>query len=331
MDKEAKYYKTLPDNKVECLLCPVNCKIASGKYGVCMSRMNANGKMNAVNYAEIVSLACDPIEKKPLYHFHPGEPILSVAANGCNLHCQFCQNWSISQEEVPTANLSPIELLNKCKNTTTIGVAYTYSEPLVWYEYLWDAMPLVKEAGFLNVLVSNGYINENPLEQIIPFIDAINVDLKGMNDNFYKEVCKVASVNPVLRNIERLASEKHIMLEITNLLIPGLNDSEDDIKKLIDFISGISIDIPLHFSAYHPSYKMDIPATKPETMKRAYNMAKDVLNYVYLGNVNIENSSDTYCPSCKEKLIERNFYSTNLLNLDGSKCSKCGKEINIKR
>ena len=216
----------------------------------------------------------------------------------------------------------------KCKKTDSIGVAFTYSEPLIWYEYLLDSMPMIKEAGYSNVLVSNGYINKEPLKAILPYIDAINVDLKGMSDEFYKTYCK-ASFKPVIENIELIANKDNVHLEITNLIIPELNDSIEDIEKLVKFIKSLSKDIPLHLSAYHPSYKMDIPPTSMNVMKRAHEIAISELNFVYIGNMCIGNTGNTYCPDCKNLLIERNYYHSDVCGLIDNRCSKCNKEINI--
>jgi len=296
MNVEAKHWESLEDKKVRCRLCPANCLLTESKTGICGCRTNIDGRLMVDNYGEIVSASYDPIEKKPLYHFYPGTVIFSTGPNGCNLSCENCQNWEISQMKVPTRNLEPSELAVLAGRSGSIGVAYTYSEPLIWFEYILDAAAAVREKGLKNVIVSNGYINEEPFRELLPLIDAANIDLKSMNPAFYKKVCK-GQLEPVKSAIVNLfKAGKH--LEVTNLVIPGLNDSDADFEQITDFIAGLSDNIPLHFSAYHPTYKMTRPKTPAETLLNAYEIATKKLNFVYLGNVNIPDKSDTICPQC---------------------------------
>lgn len=327
MKQEARYFEILDDGRVKCNLCPVGCKLREGKPGVCFGRKNENGTMVVTNYGQVVSAHVDPIEKKPLYHFHPGDPILSVGPNGCNLGCEHCQNWSISQIEQQTDYLSPETLVELALSRESKGIAYTYSEPLIWFEYLLDVCTLAHEKGLYNVCVSNGYINPEPLEELIPLIDAINIDVKAMKEDFYKYVCK-GKLEFVLNSVKTCV-EKGVHVEVTNLIITEMNDSEKDITDLVTWLAGIKKDIPIHFSRYFPAHKMDKPATSMETLEMAYGIARQHLDHVYVGNAHIEGASDTECPSCGNLLIQRTGYSTRIVGLDRKKCAECGTEINI--
>ncbi|UCD95695.1 MAG: AmmeMemoRadiSam system radical SAM enzyme [Candidatus Zixiibacteriota bacterium] len=324
---KAAYSEKLENNKARCHLCPAECLLTEGKVGICGCRYNRNGKMMTDNFGELVSAAYDPIEKKPLYHFYPGSIIFSTGPNGCNFSCDNCQNWEISQGKVPTRFVSPEDLVEIAGRHDSIGVAYTYSEPLVWYEYIMQAGKLVKEAGLRNVIVSNGYINPEPLADILPIIDAANIDLKGMKPKFYKTVCK-GKLEPVLENIREF-HEAGVWLEITNLVITDLNDSDDDFKRLVDFVAAISPRIPLHFSAYYPTHKMRNPPTPLDRLLRAFDIASEKLDYVYLGNVRLPGKSDTFCPKCRERLVGRDGYNIDVLGLGGGKCTQCGFDTGI--
>lgn len=282
--KEALFYEALPDGKVHCLLCPQSCRIDDGKVGFCRVRKNIKGKLYSLIYGQITSLALDPIEKKPLYHFHPGKYILSIGTKGCNLACPFCQNWTISQDDsVATESITSQELIKKAKELNSFGIAYTYNEPFIWYEFVLDTAMLAKKEGLENVLVTNGFVNLEPLEKILPLIDAMNIDLKSIEDDFYRKVCR-GRLNPVLETIKRAHKSCHI--ELTNLIIPTLNDSEDNFRRLVDWIyDNLGGEVPLHFSRYFPCYKCDIPSTDINTLKLAEKIAKKKLKYVYLGNV----------------------------------------------
>ncbi len=283
--KEAKFWSKLDDDKIKCELCPNFCAISPGKRGSCGVRINKDGILYSEIYGEITSLALDPIEKKPLYHYHPGECILSIGTKGCNFHCGFCQNWTISQESLSTTaeKVTSEYLVKKAKETKSFGIAYTYNEPVIWYGFVYDTAKLAKENGLENVLVTNGYINQKPLDEILPLIDAMNIDLKSMNEAFYRNICK-GKLKPVLETALRAKSRCHI--EITNLIIPTLNDKEEDLKKLVDWIAdNLGVETPLHFSRYFPCYKFDIPPTPLSILKTAERIAKSRLKHVYLGNV----------------------------------------------
>ena len=329
MLKEAAFYQALPDNRVQCDLCPAECKLDEGKAGICGCRFNKQGKLFTDNYGEVVTLAVDPIEKKPLYHFYPGTEILSTGANGCNLGCLHCQNWNISQTKIQTEYVAPETLVVMAQRHDSIGVAFTYTEPMIWYEYIMDAAPLLHQAGLKVVLVSNGYIMPEPLATMVEHIDAANVDLKSMRPEFYAKICK-GKLEPVLQTIKTLAASP-VHLEVTNLLIPGQNDSDGDISELVDFVASLSEDIPLHLSAYHPQYKLNVEATTADTMLRALGLARKKLKHVFLGNVALEDGSNSVCAECGVVLIERDGYRTNLVGLDGTRCAGCNRETGIVR
>jgi pyruvate formate lyase activating enzyme len=325
--KEALYYTVRDDGTIECLLCPRGCLIAQGKVGACLGRRNEGGRLYALNYGRTVSMAVDPLEKKPLYHFHPGKPILSIAPNGCNFSCSFCQNWEISQTVVPTRDLSPQDALDAARKNSSVGIAYTYTEPLVWYEYIRDTGTLIHEAGMVNVLVTNGYINEEPLRTLLPCIDAMNIDVKSMSDSFYRTHCK-ARLEPVLRTAT-VAKESGCHVEITNLLIPTLNDSDEDIERLITWVSELGVDTPLHFSRYFPQYRCDLPPTPAETLENAYTRAKNRLRYVFVGNISLPGTSDTYCYNCGALLISRAGYTIRIERLSQGRCTVCDTKADI--
>ncbi len=323
---EAKYY-TKEKDKIKCLICPNYCIIAEGKVGRCLGRKNISGKLYAINYGEVVSIAIDPIEKKPLYHFYPGSKILSVATYGCNLLCPFCQNWEISKQTVPSRHIDPKSLLAIAQRPDSIGISYTYTEPLIWFEYLLDVCPLVKKAGLQNVLVTNGMINEEPLRELLPYIDAMNIDLKSIKPDFYDEFIK-GDLPTVLNTIKIAKTACHI--ELTNLVIPTKNDSIAEITELVDFVATLGRDTVLHFSRYFPNYKLNIPPTPTETLIQAYEIAKKKLDYVYIGNVhNLVNGNNTYCPKCSNLLVARGYFSAKIVGIKDGSCSRCGRKVDI--
>ncbi len=320
---DAKYWKKLDDGRIACELCPQACVIPEGGHGVCLGRANRDGVLRAENFGQTVSVAMDPIEKKPLYHVCPGLSVLSIACNGCNLRCDFCQNWSISQMKAQTTPLPPAELVKLALESRSFGVAYTYTEPLVWFEYLLQAGALVRESGLKNILVTNGVLNEAPLRELLPLIDAMNIDLKSMKESFYRDHCHSEGAEAAKRTI-RLAAEA-CFVEVTNLIIPGLNDSDEDLRELTAFVADVNPSIPLHFSRYFPTYKMDIPATPVSTLVRAKEIAQERLQYVYLGNVRLEDDANTYCPDDGHLLVRRTGYRTEVVGIDGGCCSGCGR------
>ncbi|MGQ9756002.1 MAG: AmmeMemoRadiSam system radical SAM enzyme [Desulfotomaculales bacterium] len=329
--KEALFYVRKEDgDKVVCLLCPQRCVIAPGKTGICRQRRNVDGTLYALNYAEVSSAAIDPVEKKPLYHFYPGHTILSVGTVGCNLHCKFCQNWEIAHGDAPTTTVTPEELVRMAKNEAArgpcIGIAYTYNEPWIWYEYVYDAAVLAHEAGLKNVLVTNGFVEQEPLEKILPYVDAMNIDVKAFTDDYYRKLC-AGRLEPVLRTVERAVGRCHV--ELTTLIVTGCNDSPEEIKELVDWVAGLDPAIPLHFSRYFPRYRMDAPPTPEETLWKARSIALEKLHYVYLGNVHAPEADSTRCPRCRNTVVERLGYLVRAVSLDGNRCGHCGQELNI--
>jgi len=280
--KEAAYYKKLKNNLVFCQLCPHNCKIEEGDTGQCRVRKNIDGTLYSLNYGQISSYGYDQVEKKPLYHFNPGKIIFSIGSYGCNLSCDFCQNWQISHENPRTIEVKDEEIIDLAKSRDSIGIAYTYNEPSIWYEYLLHLSKIAKHEGLYNVLVTNGYINPKPLEELLPYIDAMNIDLKSMSEDFYNNLCD-GRMKAVLNTIKRASKSVHV--EVTTLIIDEVNSSPEEIEVLAKTIAYIDKDIPLHLSRYFPAYKMDLPPTKIETVIQARNIAKKHLNSVYMGNI----------------------------------------------
>ena len=298
--KEAEFWKNESsfleneDDKIRCLLCPHRCLIKEGQSSRCLSRKNIGGKLYSLNYGKVLGAALDPIEKKPLYRFYPSSYIFSVGTFGCNFDCLFCQNHSLvhsvpieeKTEKKPNNyrdEVSPEELIGAVLKTPSIGIAFTYNEPTVWYEYIKDVLPLAKEKDLKTVLVTNGFIEEEPLHKILPMVDAMNIDLKSFSPQFYTKVCK-GKIEPVINTIKKAASEIH--LEVTCLVIEGYNSGDDEMEALSQMLSKIRPDIPLHISAFYPAYKMrDKVPTRPETIRHLCKTAQRNLKYVYPGNI----------------------------------------------
>lgn len=332
--QEALFYNKLGEGKVQCELCPWNCILSSDQTGNCKVRTNKNGKLLTEVYGKVASLGTDPIEKKPLYHFYPGKNILSIGEVGCNLHCSFCQNHRISQCKASQFsgfhNISSEQIVTEAQKTwNNIGIAYTYNEPLTFYEFLLETAELAKSKDLKNVVVSNGYINKEPLKKLLPYIDAFNIDLKAFSEEFYATHTK-GKLQPVLETLKIIAnSSAH--LEITNLIIPGLNDDKDEFAKMVNWIATeLGGQTPLHLSRYYPQFKMNIPPTPIETLDSLFEIAKQHLQNVFLGNVSDEEKSSTYCSNCNAKLIQRDRYKTEFLNQDpNGTCKKCGTTSKI--
>jgi len=329
-DMEALYYKH-NRNKTVCYLCPHECKLAEGKTGICRVRSNFANKLISENYGILSSMNFDPIEKKPLYHYYPGRQILSIGSFGCNMHCDWCQNWSISQTIVKNKDSSrlydPVDVINIALSHYNLGIAYTYNEPVVWYEFMLDTARLATSKGLKNVMVTNAYINEKPLDALLEFIDAFNVDLKSFSDSTYRHLTG-ASLAPVMRSLKQIsASGKH--LEITCLVIPGVNDSITDFKEMIKWISSeLGNKTVLHLSRYFPAYRNDSDCTSAEKLKELYLLAKERLSYVYVGNINMGTYGNTYCPDCNSLVIKRQRYTVDAggLSPEGN-CKFCGYSI----
>ncbi|MEM4641418.1 MAG: AmmeMemoRadiSam system radical SAM enzyme [Candidatus Pacearchaeota archaeon] len=327
--KEALFYKKLEDDKVQCQLCPRFCVIKNGERGNCGVRENMNGKLFSLVYGKPCSIAIDPIEKKPFYHFLPGTKSLSIATVGCNFHCLHCQNYAISQarvEDVPYIEAKPEEIVEQAKANDVKSISFTYTEPTVFYEYMLDIAKLAKKEKIKCNIVSNGFINEKPLKKLIPYVRAANIDLKG-NALFYEKICQ-ARIEPVLETIKLLHSKK-VWVELTNLIIPGYNDNVNEIKKMVSWIlENLGKDVPLHFSAFYPAYKLtNVPSTEPEFLIKARILAKHQgLSYVYTGNILDEEGSTTFCAKCDKVLIIRKGFRVVKKDLKRGRCS-CGEKI----
>lgn len=317
----------MPDGSVKCLLCFHECVIGENKTGLCRVRGNVGGELYNIGYGKTISMSIDPIEKKPLYHFKPGSVILSIGPNGCNLDCPYCQNSEISQENAQTIYLSPENAGKLSRKNGSVGLAYTYTEPLVWYEYILDAGEEVKKNGGCNVIVSNGVINEAPLKKIIPLIDAANIDLKTFSSEKYRKILK-GDLDSVLRTI-RLLKENSVHVEVTTLVVTGFNDTDDEIENSAKFIASVDPRIPYHISRYFPHYKYEAPPTSEEKLGRFYEIAKNYLSFVYLGNTFQAGKNDTYCPDCLNLWIERSYFSADIIGIRDGKCSKCGRDTGI--
>jgi pyruvate formate lyase activating enzyme len=316
---------------VQCELCPRFCVIESGERGDCRVRVNIDGKLTTLVYGYPCTVHVDPVEKKPLFHFLPGTKILSLATVGCNLHCKNCQNWEISQQEPEDSTayrISPERLIELAKQYKSPSLAYTYTDPVIFYEYTCDSAKLAKEKNIRNVLVTAGYINPEPWKKMLKYTDAANIDLKGISNDFYEKVCS-ATLEPVQKSLV-MAKEAGILLEVTHLIIPTLNDKESDTRKLCRWVkANLGKETPLHFSRFFPRYKMkNLPPTSAATLDRAYAIAREEgLDYVYIGNIMSKKGQNTYCPQCDELLIERSGYKILRNVLKDGKCPKCSKKI----
>ncbi|MHC4558612.1 MAG: AmmeMemoRadiSam system radical SAM enzyme [Planctomycetota bacterium] len=322
------------DMKVQCKLCNWRCVIDEGKLGRCVVRKNINGTLYSLTYDKVCSANPDPIEKKPLFHFQPGSQSFSVATMGCNFRCEFCQNWQISQAAIENGQISgqaikPEQIVETAVRSGCASIAYTYTEPTVFMELCNDCGRLGKERGLTNVFVSNGYMTREAIDFAGDWLDGINVDLKAFSEDYYKRLCK-ARLQPVLDTIGYIASQTNIWLEITTLVVPGKNDSDDELKKLADFIvNKAGADVPWHISRFHPQYKYyDSVSTPVSSLERAFEIGISAgLRYVYLGNVPGAKSESTFCYNCGRMLIERVGYRIVANIIEDSKCPDCGVEI----
>ncbi len=327
--READYYEHYK-KMIRCKLCPHQCILRENDRGFCRTRVVKENRLHTIAYGNPCAVHVDPVEKKPLYHFLPSTPILSVATAGCNLRCLNCQNWQISQsrpEETRNHDLLPETLVTKTGASNIPSIAYTYSDPMIFYEYTIDTAKIAKRAGIKNVLVTAGYINETPLRELCKVTDAANVDLKSFNNSFYKKVSK-ATLTPVLECL-KIMREEGVWIEMTRLVVPTLSDDMDDIRRMCDWIvEEIGDYTPLHLSRFHPAYKLKMLNPTPvETLVNAREVAINAgLNFVYVGNIPGHNAEDTICPQCKETVINREGYHIHKNSLNNGKC-KCGEEI----
>jgi pyruvate formate lyase activating enzyme len=335
MRQEAMLYDKLDEQLVRCALCAHRCKIQPGNRGICGVRENADGVLDTLVYAEAVAAHVDPIEKKPLYNFLPGTRSFSIATVGCNFRCRFCQNADISQaprerELMLGQEFPPQEVVAGAKNYACESIAYTYTEPTIFFEYAFDTAKLASAEGIKNIFVTNGYMTLEALETIQPYLDAANVDLKSFDDEFYRRVCG-ARLQPVLDTISAM-HERGIWVEVTTLLVTDLNDSEEEMSQIAGFIAGIDRDIPWHVSRFTPRYRMtDRPATPVKRIHRAVEIGQQAgLRYVYAGNVPGDTYENTLCPACGALAIGRIGYQTTV-NLKGSTCASCGQDLAVIR
>ncbi len=331
--KEALLYEKLENKSAHCFLCAHQCRIAENKFGFCGVRQNIGGVLYSLVYGRPIATHVDPIEKKPLYHFLPGSSSFSLATVGCNFHCGFCQNWEISQtspaqgaavekiEEISAEKIIFSALKNKCQS-----IAYTYTEPTVFFEYALDIAKLAKTKGLANVFVTNGYMTKEALLMIKPYLGAANVDLKFFSDTSYKKTC-AGTLAPVLETI-KLMHELGIWVEVTTLVVPGQNDSPEELKGIAGFLAGVDKSIPWHISRFHPDYNfMDHPSTSIETLDRAWEIGKAAgLKFIYLGNISGE-GNDTFCPACGKPLIKREVFEVLQCNIQNSKCVFCQNKV----
>jgi len=329
--RKAEYAVTLPGGAVRCELCPHRCTLSDGQRGICKVRRNIKGTLYSLVYGRPVALNNDPVEKKPLFHFRPGTKTFSLATAGCNMNCNFCQNWEISQatpESVTPYDLTPAQVVALAKKYGSDSISFTYTEPTIFFEYMRDIAKLAHAEGLRTILVSCGYINEKPLRELARYLDAANIDLKGFSDAFY-QTYTTAKLQPVLDTLKVLTEEK-VLVEVTNLVIPGANDTDAEIRKLSRWVKeNLGADTPLHFSRFFPKHKLTgRPPTPPATLEKAARIAKEEgLHFVYIGNLSTDEGEDTFCPKCGKKLIDRSgfFIEKNLLK--EGKCPFCGAPV----
>lgn len=325
-----RYWHKLDDNRVQCDLCPRYCKLKEGQRGLCFIRINQNSQIMLTSYGRSSGFCVDPIEKKPLNHFLPGTPVLSFGTAGCNLTCKFCQNWDMSKSrEMDTlaSQASPAMIAEKAKELNCRSVAFTYNDPVIFHEYAIDVAAACRAQGINTVAVTAGYICEEPRKEFFAAMDAVNIDLKSFSEDFYHKLTG-AHLQPVLDTLVYVKQHTDVWLEVTTLLIPGENDSDEELKEMCEWIyENLGSDVPLHFSAFHPDWKMqDIPATPPATLSRARELAmQQGLRYVYTGNVHDPQGSSSYCHQCGHLLIERDWYELGRWGLDENGCCEaCG-------
>lgn len=330
--KEALLYEKLEENQVHCFLCSHNCKIADGKFGFCGVRQNIEGVLYTHVYGKPIAMNVDPVEKKPLYHFLPGTSSFSIATIGCNFQCGFCQNWAISQSRIREGAkteheiVQPQDLVNAAIRNKCKSISYTYTEPTIYFEYALNTAKLAGDKRLYNIFVTNGFMTKECLQMIRPYLDAANVDLKFFKDESYRRVCS-GSLEPVLNSI-RLMREMNIWVEVTTLIVPGENDSEEELKGIAEFIAGVDKNMPWHVSRFHPDYKFtEHKPTPQETLKAAEELGRRAgLAFVYVGNV-FGWGSDTFCPACKKLLVKREGFSILENNIKQGKCGFCAAPV----
>lgn len=325
------FYEKLDEKKVRCFLCNQHCTIKEGKRGICYVRKNIDGTLYSLVYGKIISMNVDPIEKKPLFHFLPASTSFSIASVGCNFRCEHCQNFEIAQypkehEDIAGYSLTPEDVVEAAAKNGCESISYTYTEPTIFFEFAYDCAKLAAQRGIKNVFVSNGYTTPEATRVIAPYLAGNNIDLKG-NDDFYKKICG-ARVEPVKETI-RLMKELGVWVEVTTLIIPDYNDSEDDLREIAGFIRSVDASIPWHVTQFYPTYKLtDKPRTPVDTLRKAREIGFEAgLKYVYEGNVPGEGGEHTYCPNCKQLLIMRFGFRIMKMQIEDGRCFKCGTEI----
>jgi pyruvate formate lyase activating enzyme len=324
----ARYWEKLDDGRVLCTLCDHGCRIPDGKRGSCGVRENRGGSLYSLSWGRPCAIHLDPIEKKPFYHFLPGSTSLSMSTVGCNMRCRFCQNWQISQsapEDIAADEVGPGFFARKALREGASSIAFTYGEPVVYVEYAIDIAAAAREAGVKSVVVTNGYISPSPLADLCSGVDAIKVDLKAFEEEYYRKICS-ATLAPVLRSLAEIRS-RGVWLEIVYLMVPTLNDDAETIGDMASWIeSELGPDVPLHFSRFHPAYRLrDLPPTPVSSLEEARKRCLDAgLHYVYIGNVAGHDAGSTYCPSCSNRIIDRSGYSIRSVEMDGNRCRFCG-------
>jgi len=326
--KEAMFYQRLEGNKIKCYLCNHRCIISPGEKGICKVRVNEGGVLYSLVYGKVVAHNVDPVEKKPLFHFYPGSKIYSIETAGCNFHCLYCQNWRISQlenGEIMGEELAPDDIIENAVASKCNSIAYTYTEPTIFYEYAFDIAKIAHKRALKNIFITNGYISEEALRNICPYLDAANIDLKSMSDTFYGKICG-AKLKPVLDSI-KLCYTLGIWLEITTLIIPGYNDSTEELKEIAGFIREIDKSIPWHVSRFYPAYKLTtVPPTPSMTLEKAVAIGKKTgSENVYQGNIG--EGEDTFCPRCRRRLIKRASFTIVENKIKNWSCPYCGKAI----
>lgn len=331
MKKEAFLYRKLNNKGVECYLCGHTCKIQPEKKGICGVKENENGILYSLVYGKCCSLHLDPIEKKPLFHFFPGTTSLSIATVGCNFRCTFCQNWTISQapktEGIFGDDLSPEEVVQEAIKHKCRSISYTYTEPTIFFEYAYEIAKLAKEKGIYNIFVTNGFMSKEAIEMLSPYLDAANIDLKSMEDEFYRKICG-GRLDVVLDSIKKM-KELKIWVEVTTLIVTAHNESPENLRNIASFLKGIGEEIPWHISRFYPNYKMEIlPETSISSIDTAIEIGKEMgLKYIYPGNIYRDSRENTYCPKCKGLLIERMGFSVQKNRLLKNICPDCGQKI----
>jgi len=329
---EARFFKTLEDNRVQCGICFRNCVIEPGERGFCQARKNKDGVLYSLIYGLPSALQRDPIEKEPMFHVDPGSSIYCIGTASCNFRCRHCHNWHLSQltiEEVGRYyQRTPEDLVREAKDRGMPAISFTYNEPTILYEYIYDTARKAQEEGIRFIFHTNGSMNPEPLRELLPYVDAVTVDLKGFTDEFYGEISQ-AELEPVLRTLE-IIREEGVWLEIVNLVIPGYNDAEDEIREMCAWIvENLGRETPIHFTRFTPAYRLTgIQPTPVETLEKAHSIAKEEgLDYVYIGNVPGHAYNSTFCPECNETLIQRHHFSVHQVNIEEGSCTNCGKDV----